>query len=54
MSTTPKTDAFLNGRLPCTQLERELIEFARSLEMKLDDMGLELKEAMEMGGQAGD
>lgn len=41
---TPLTEAFLNGRLPCSGLEGELIDFARDLERALAAKTAEVEE----------
>lgn len=44
-AATPRTDAMLNGRLQCSGLEGELIDFARQLERELADLRAKLEAA---------
>lgn len=37
MSTTPRTESFLHGQLPCSTLEIELIDFVRQIETELNE-----------------
>jgi hypothetical protein len=47
MSDTPRTDAVLNGRLPCSGLESELIELARHLEAETEMLKQQYQELLD-------
>lgn len=38
-----KTEEFLNGRLPCSQLERELVDLSKSKDKDIDMLKAKIK-----------